>query len=430
MIPRYEIPEISSIWTEDKKFTYFLKVEEALLQVLQDKKIIPNVTEAFSKVEINLNRIHELEAQVHHDVIAFCSSITEQVSSDSGKFFHYGCTSSDIIDTALALQIRDSLKIELTALKELRDALWKKALETKKVWTLGRSHGMYAEPMSFGFKFLSYVAEFSRRLSELENYEKNLTGQMSGAVGNYTILTPEIEEKVLTILDLKVEPLSTQVIPRDRLVTLASIQAGIADALERLAIEIRHLHRSDVGEVVEGFKPGQKGSSTMPHKKNPIASENISGIARVVRSHEQIAHENTLLWHERDISHSSAERMWLPDNLGLTVYALKRATKMINELHVNEAKIKEKVESAFTAASSYILHKLLPKYQGTREELYAHIQAASFEAKDKTNFIQLLNEKLKFSQIDIKDLNLDSLEKMYLPQVEAIFNRIKQTYGL
>lgn len=425
MIPRYEISEISAIWTEDAKFTYFFKVELALLKALEEAQVLPKVSQHFTKAKINLERIHEIEASVHHDVIAFCSSITEQVGSE-GKFFHYGCTSSDIIDTALSLQLRDSLKIEIKALKELRDALWLRAQENKHLYTLGRSHGMFAEPMSFGFKFLSYVAEFSRRLQELEAYEKNLTGQMSGAVGNYTILTPQIEEKVMKELELEVEPVSTQVIPRDRLASLASLQAGIADAIERLAIEIRHLHRSDVGEVIEGFKPGQKGSSTMPHKKNPIASENISGIARVIRSHVQIAHENTLLWHERDISHSSSERIWLPDSFGLTVYALRRATKMIRDLHINEEKITAKVQEQFATASSYILHKLIPTYGGTREELYAHIQSASFESKNRAEFIQALKDK----NLKIDELKLDSNEEMYREQTEAVFKRVKQIYHL
>lgn len=429
MIPRYDLPEVSSLWTEEKKFIYFLEVEKALIEVLAKNKIIPDVYAAFKNVNIDLKRIHEIEATVHHDVIAFSTSISEQVSPEAGKFFHFGCTSSDIIDTALSLQIKDSLQIELKALIELRDALWKKALEAKHIFTLGRSHGMFAEPMSFGFKFLSYVAEFSRRLEDLKHFDLSLTGQMSGAVGNYTILTPEIEEEVIQKLGLKVEPLSTQVIPRDRLVKLASLQSGIADALERLAIEIRHLHRSDVAEVVEGFKPGQKGSSTMPHKKNPIASENISGLARVIRSHELIAHENTLLWHERDISHSSSERLWLPDSFGLTVYALKRATRMVNDLHLVQDKISQKVEDQFTSASSYILHKLLPHFAGTREELYAKIQAASFEAKNKKEFTTLLQEKLSPLKIETY-LHLDSLEKMYGPQVETIFERIRKTYGI
>jgi adenylosuccinate lyase len=430
MIPRYEIPEISAIWAEDKKFEYFLKVEKALLKALSSEGIIHPVVDHYENVKINLERIHEIEATVHHDVIAFCSSITEQVDLVAGKFFHYGCTSSDIIDTALSLQIRDSLKIEIKALSELRDALWKRAQEAKELYTLGRSHGMFAEPMSFGFKFLSYVAEFSRRLEELQNYQSSLTGQMSGAVGNYTILTPQTEALVMQELDLKIEPLSTQVIPRDRLVSLASIQSGIANALERLAIEIRHLHRSDVAEVIEGFKAGQKGSSTMPHKKNPIASENISGLARVIRSHEMIAHENTLLWHERDISHSSSERVWLPDSFGFSVYALRRATKMVKDLHLCDEVITQKVEKEFRTFSSYILHKLLPVFKGSREELYAYIQSASFEAHNMQEFKDLLNQKLEEQKLNVNELSLESPRKMYHSQTEAVFKRIQETYNL
>lgn len=426
MIPRYEVSEISSLWTEDQKFNYFLKVEMALLEALEAEKIIPQVSNEFTSAKINLERIHEIESTVHHDVIAFCSSITEQVKPDAGKYFHYGCTSSDIIDTALSLQLRDSLQIEIKALTELVDALWTKAQGCKHLYTLGRSHGMFAEPMSFGTKFLSYVSEFARRLEELKNYESNLTGQMSGAVGNYTILTPAVESRALKTLNLKTEPVSTQVIPRDRLVTLANIQAGIADAIERLAIEIRHLHRSDVGEVIEGFKPGQKGSSTMPHKKNPIASENISGLARVIRSHEMIAHENTLLWHERDISHSSSERMWLPDSFGLTVYVLRRATRMIRDLHLNEEVITAKVEKEFATASSYVLHKLLLTFNGTREELYAHIQKASFESKSRQEFIKNLEAK----GLDLTGLKLESMQELYKEQTEAIFKRVQETYKL
>jgi adenylosuccinate lyase len=423
MIPRYEVPEVSRLWNEEAKFAYFLKVEMALLQTLEEQKIIPQISEHFKNIKIKPERINEIEATVHHDVIAFCTSITEQVDANAGKFFHFGCTSSDVIDTALSLQLRDSLKLEITALTELQKAIWQKAQDTKFLMTLGRSHGMYAEPMSFGFKFLSYVSEFTRRLNELKDFEKNLTGQMSGAVGNYTVLSPAIEDKVMARLNLKVEPISTQIIPRDHLARFAGIQSQIADALERLAIEIRHLHRSDVAEVVEGFKPGQKGSSTMPHKKNPIASENISGLARVLRSHEMIAHENTLLWHERDISHSSSERLWLPDSFGLAVYALKRATRMINDLHINAEKIAQKTQNEFATASSYLLHKLLPSWSGTREELYALIQTASFTATDRKSFEGLIKAKLDERGISTS-LEMGSVEKMYHDQIEAVYQRI------
>src|SRR5690554_3633538 len=247
MINRYKIDEIAQIWTDTSKFSYFLKVELALLEALSEAKEIPaDTSKKYQKVKINLDRIEELEKTVHHDVIAFTTSITEQVEPDAAKYFHFGCTSSDIIDTALSLQLKDSLSIELQDLEALVQSLWKKVLQTNYPFTLGRCHGIFAEVMSFGTKFFSVVCELVRRKNELIAFQDNLTGQMSGAVGNYTVLTPEIEKAVMKRLQLKVEPLSTQIIPRDYLATLANIQSGIANALERLAIEIRHLHRSDV----------------------------------------------------------------------------------------------------------------------------------------------------------------------------------------
>jgi len=417
MIPRYQITEVSTIWEERSKFNYFLEVEKALLKALEEEKIIPQVSENFSKVTINLKRIHEIENVTHHDVIAFCSSITEQVSADVGKYFHFGCTSSDIIDTSLSLQLRDSLRIELRDLETFISALKNKAIETKSILTLGRSHGMYAEPMSFGFKFLSYLAEAKRVHKDLSDYEKNLTGKISGAVGNYTILSTRTEEKTLSLLGLKVEELSTQIIPRDHLVSLAQIQARLADLMERLCIEIRHLHRSDVGEVVEGFKVGQKGSSTMPHKKNPISAENISGLSRILRSHENIAHENTLLWHERDISHSSNERMWLPDSFGIACYILRRGVRMINELYINKEVIEDRTFKEFRSLSSFLLHQLLPAYSGSREDLYSIIQAASFECKDLSSMCEFIQAKTQLS------VSVPNLRDLYQEKIELVYQR-------
>ncbi len=424
MIPRYEVSEISQIWNEDKKFEYFLKVEMSLLEALQEEKLIPEISKQFSKVKIDTNRISEIEATTHHDIIAFCSSITEQVPADIGKFFHFGCTSSDIIDTALSLQLKDSIEIELTALQELMKALAVRAEETKLLPAMGRSHGMYAEPVSFSHKFLSSYAEFARRFEELKNFKNTLSGQMSGAVGSYTVLTPEIENKVMNKLGLKVEPLSTQIISRDYLATLASIHAGIADAIERIAVEIRHLHRSDVGEVAEGFKKGQKGSSTMPHKKNPVSGENLSGLARVLRSHSVIAHENTILWHERDISHSSAERLYLPDSFGIAVYAIRRLTGTIRDLVIHTDTIEKRVSEDFKYTSSYVLHSLLPSWNKTREELYAIIQAASFESKNLAEFEKKLSASMELP----KDLLPLDVKKIYLKHENKIFERIFTRY--
>ncbi len=230
---------------------------------------------------------------------------------------------------------------------------------------------MNAEPMSFGQKFLSFYAEFSRHYQSLQNFlENDLTGQFSGAVGNYAILNTEIEKEALEKLELKPEPVSTQVIPRDRIAKLVSITSLVASSLENLAIEIRLLHHSDIAEVNEGFSKGQKGSSTMPHKKNPISAENISGIARVIRSHLSVAHENISLWHERDISHSSAERMIIPDNLGLTFYALRRMASTVEDLVIHKDKIQKKPLSEFTYLSSYILHEVIKQGDEPRERIY------------------------------------------------------------
>lgn len=424
MINRYEVKEVAAIWKDEKKFEYFFSVEMALLKALAKHKVIPaDTVDHFKKASINLSRIYELESQVHHDVIAFTTSISEQIDISARKFFHFGCTSSDIIDTALSLQIRDSIKIELKDIDELIQSLWKKAESTKSLFALGRSHGMYAEPMSFGTKFLSFICELARRRNELKTFSDNLTGQMSGAVGNYTVLNPEIENEVMSSLNLKVEAISTQVIPRDHLVGLANIQTGIANALERLAIEIRHLHRSDVSEVVEGFKLGQKGSSTMPHKKNPIASENISGLARVIRSHQLIANENTLLWHERDISHSSAERMWLPDSFGLCSYVLRRSKRMIDDLFINEELITAKTQAAFQTLSSFVLHELILKTNLTREEIYERVQKASFSAKTFEEFTGLLVNA--FPDVSMDFISEFNPQKIYSKKVEQIFKRVE-----
>lgn len=434
MIERYNDSNISNIWSEEYKFQTFLKVELALIKALEEEAVAPKgITEVVSKTsQINIKRIHEIEKETKHDVIAFCSSITENLPVEASKYFHFGCTSSDIIDTALSLQIKDSLKLILSEMQELKKALYLKADTYKDLICMGRSHGMNAEPMSFGQKFLSFYAEISRRLEELKSfYTHDLTGQFSGAVGNYTILTPKIEKKALDILGLKVEPVSTQIIPRDHIAKLISLNAQIANALERMAIEIRHLHHSDIGEIFEGFTKGQKGSSTMPHKKNPISSENISGLARVLRSHVSIAFENTLLWHERDISHSSAERLMLPDNLGLLYYAIKRMNSTIDALVVNEEHIEEKVNKDFTYLSSYILHTLLKDNDRSREEIYAIVQKASFEANDSRSFIELIKkEKLNSNVLDeLQKRDFDKIKKIYLKAFPEVLKRAEEFYS-
>ena len=433
MIERYDCPEISDIWKDQNKFATYLKVELALTKALEGKKIPEGITEAIrGKAKINPARIKEIEAQTKHDVIAFCSSITENLPNGVSKFFHFGCTSSDIIDTATNLQIKSSLDLILKQYKKLLKALEDKAKETKEIIAMGRSHGMNAEPMSFGQKFLSSYAEFYRHYLDLKSYNENeLTGQFSGAVGNYTILNTEIEKEAVEALGLNVEAVSSQVIPRDRIAKLVSITALIASAVERLSVEIRHLHHSDIGEVFEGFSAGQKGSSTMPHKKNPVSGENLSGIARVIRSHLSIAHENIPLWHERDISHSSAERMMLPDNLGLTYYALKRLASTVENLVINKERIQEKCLNSFSHLSSYVLHEIIEKVNAPREDIYPVVQKASFEAKDATEFLKIIKEDPKFAHLEllrVDAMGLEGLKKLYLKETDKVFARVFTQY--
>ena len=430
MIPRYEIKDISEIWSDESRFEKLLHVERALLNALEEKGRIPSgTTKAFDSVKINPTRIREIEAITRHDVIAFCASITEQVKPESARYFHFGVTSSDILDTALSLQIRDSVTIIVSDLKKLITALDQKIDETKDLLTLGRSHGMSAEPMVFAQKFLSTRMEVSRRLRDYQHIlDTEITGQISGAVGNYTVLTPEIESLALARLDLPVETVTSQVIPRDHLGLMVSIGALTASALERLAVEIRHLHHSDIAEVHEGFKSGQKGSSTMPHKKNPIASENITGISRVIRSHLDIALENIVLWHERDISHSSTERLYLPDHFGLVSYAVRRMTQTVIDLEVHRDFIESKVSRSFTTLSSLILHVLIEQNTVPREELYPVVQKAAFQTKTLDEMLATISTELKSKNLksDFSKLSWAAIRAQYIAHFQEVLGRVSQ----
>jgi adenylosuccinate lyase len=271
MINRYEVEAISRLWTDQARFERLLTVELALLEALEEQKIVPSGTRAaFSSVQVLPKRIEEIEMETKHDVIAFCSSVTEQVDPVHARYFHFGVTSSDVLDTALSLQVKDSLSVIINSIRELLLTLDQRIEDSRTTLAMGRSHGMSAEPMIFAQKFLSCRVEFERRLRDYEHLiQHEVTGQISGAVGNYTILSPEIEALTLSKLGLPIESVSSQVIPRDHLALITSIGALTASAIERMAIELRHLHHSDIGEVHEGFASGQKGSSTMPHKKKP-----------------------------------------------------------------------------------------------------------------------------------------------------------------
>lgn len=426
MIPRYEVKEISSLWTEEKRFETFLKVEIALLKALEKKNKIPQGTAAaFAHVKINPARILEIEEITRHDVIAFCSSITEQVNPSAARYFHFGVTSSDVLDTALSLQLKESLQIIIKDMQGLLSSLREQIEQSKDLLCMGRSHGMFAEPMVFAQKFLSFHQEISRRLHDYESILKNeITGQISGAVGNYTILDAEVEKLTLDELGLKVEPVSTQVIPRDHLAKIVSNGALLASALERMAVEVRLLHHSDVSEVHEGFKKGQKGSSTMPHKKNPISGENITGLSRLIRSHMEVALQNNVLWHERDISHSSTERLYLPDHFGLVSYAVRRMSSTIRDLELHRERIEAKAIENFASLSSYLLHEMILLNPTTREELYAFIQEASFTAKNSVEFFNWIEKHGKERGYKLPVLlKPEELKKHYLGRFQDVLKR-------
>jgi len=427
MIERYNIPAVAAIWNEEAKFNYYLKTELALLESLEQHSIIPkNITAQFKSVKINLDRIHIIEQTTQHDVIAFCSSITEQVDAQFARFFHFGVTSSDIIDTAHALMLRDSLELVLQNIQKLKATLEMTIEQTRDLICLGRSHGIMAEPMIMAQKFLSFYAELDRRQGDYKRLQQSLTGKFSGAVGNYTILNTKIEDSALATLKLKTELVSHQIIPRDHYASIISNGALLSGLFERMAVELRLLQHSDIDEVREGFSSGQKGSSTMPHKKNPISAENITGLARVIRSHVQPAIENCALWHERDISHSSAERLILPDHFGLIVYCLQRLNKLIEGLVFDRNKIEAKVQNNFQYFSSLVLHQLiLNNPQHTREELYQKVQASFLKAENREHLLQLLQEQLQGLQHQSdKWLNNSQIKSFYIKQFQAVKTRV------
>ncbi len=440
MVPRYDKKAISELWSESARWQACLKVELAILEALEKSGRVPTgvAQKIAGSAVIDVARIGEIERQTRHDMIAFCTSITEKLPPQVAKFFHFGVTSSDILDSATTLQIKHSLDKIFPLFHRLLNTLYRRAFEMKEVIGLGRSHGMFAEPLSFGQKLLGHYNEFSRRYSDLQDfYQRELTVQFSGAVGSYAILSPREEEEAATALGVSAEPLSTQIIPRDRIAKMVHIHALIGTAIERLAVEIRHLHRSDVGELHEGMRPGQKGSSTMPHKKNPIASENLTGMARVLRSHTVLAQENVVLWHERDISHSSAERLYLPDNLNILYYALERLEDTIEHLVFHRQKIEGKVKQTYVYLSSYYLHHLIDTTEMGRDQLYTHTQKAAFATQGAADasaeyFRQTLTESLRAEGIEVElpKLSFEEIKKIFLKHTDAVFERSIKAHPL
>ena len=376
MISRYTRPEMGILWTAESRFSYMMQVEIAAAQVQSKLKLIPRkaALEIAKKSKFNIRRIEEIEKSTKHDVIAFVSNLAENVG-EHGKFIHFGLTSSDVLDTALSLQIRDAGTILLKSIDRLLIALNKISKKHQATLCAGRTHGMHAEPMSFGYKIQGFHSELIRNKERIFRALKQLEiCKMSGAVGVYSSMGIDFEKRLAKQLKLKPEHIATQVVPRDRLAEIFYAFASYAAGIERLSVELRHLQRSEVGEVVEGFSKGQKGSSAMPHKKNPISAENMTGLSRILRSYVAPALENIVLWHERDISHSSVERVILPDAFILADYMAHRMETLISGLYVNEKKMSLNMAlSQGQILSSQVLLALVKK-GFSREESYSIVQ--------------------------------------------------------
>ena len=428
MIKRYSRKELTDIWSEENKYKIWLDVEIAAAQAMEKLGQIPRGVSSIvkKKAKINVKRIHQIESQVKHDVIAFLTSITEK-SGMKARYLHLGMTSSDVLDTSFNIQLVQSGKIILKDIDQILRVLKKQAKKYKFTPCMGRSHGIHAEPITFGLKLASYYEEFKRNRKRLVDAINEVsTCAISGAVGTFANVNPNVEKNVAKKLGLKVEPISTQVIPRDRHAFYFSVLGIIAGSIERVAIEIRHLQRSEVYELQEYFSKNQKGSSAMPHKKNPILSENLTGLARMVRSSVIPALENIALWHERDISHSSVERNIGPDANITTDFALVRLTNILENMIVYPKKMLENLNLTKGIIFSQELMLELTKTGLSREKSYKMVQSYAkkcfAENLDLFNVVQ--SDKYIMSKISIKRLKSIFSYSKHFKNVNLIFRRV------
>jgi len=428
MIKRYSRKELTDIWSEENKYKIWLDVEIAAAQAMEKIGQIPKGVSSVvrKKAKINVNRIHQIESQVKHDVIAFLTSVTEKAGIKA-RYLHQGMTSSDVLDTSFNIQLVQSGKILVKDLDQILKVIKKQAKKYKFTPCMGRSHGIHAEPITFGLKLASFYEEFKRNRKRLiDAIDEVSTCAISGAVGTFANINPNVEKHVAKKLGLKVEPISTQVIPRDRHAFYFSVLGIIAGSIERVATEIRHLQRTEVYELQEFFSKNQKGSSAMPHKKNPILSENLTGLARMVRSSVTPALENIALWHERDISHSSVERNIGPDANITLDFALVRLTNILDKMIVYPKKMLENLNLTKGLIFSQELMLELTKAGLSREKSYKMVQtyAKKCFAENLNLFEVIQSDKYIMSKIPSKKLkNIFSYSK-HFKNVNLIFRRV------
>ena len=428
MIPRYTRPEMGRIWSDENRFRTWLAVEVAATETLAAAGLVPkDAARAIrERADFNLARIQEIEAEVRHDVIAFTTAVAEIVGPQA-RWFHYGLTSNDVVDTAQALLIQQGSAILAEDLQRLSDALKRRAWEFKDTPMVGRTHGVHAEPITFGFKLANWYAEVQRDIARFQRAASVMrVGKFSGAVGTLAHLSPELEEKICERLGLEAAPVSSQVIQRDRHAAYLSTLAVIACTLDKIATEIRHLQRTEVREAEEYFSEKQKGSSAMPHKRNPVTCEQISGLARVVRSNAQAAFENVALWHERDISHSSVERIILPDSTTLLDYMLQKTTNLIETMFIYPERMQANLESTGGLVFSGQLLLDLVEHGVSREDAYRMVQRHAMRAwKESLNFHDLVLEDREITgRVPRKQIEMAFDLKRQLRNIDKIFARV------